>query len=1004
MINQYFSNATMQSIFHIKVYRLFLIGLLFLLPFKHFGQQYNFKNYSVENGLPYVQIFAMYQDSKGYLWSGGYGGASKFNGKTFQNYSPKNGLANHYVNAIIEDQFHLITVGTIDGLSVIDKVKGEISNYSMKDGLPSNHVTSFCLDPQKGLWTGTNKGLCIWNGKKVTQVPFFKNYNITCLLYSEKSGVIIGTNKGLFLQDINSNTFRLIVEDVAISSVSENKDKNTLYAGSNNGLYVLDLGKKVTNIFHVSNGLIDEEITSVLCQGSETVWIGSKTGLISFNGKDFSYFTIGFDNNSNHVRSLLVDYEDNLWIGTHSGLYKYRGKGFTVYDRQNGLGSAFIYQIIRDKNQNLWFGTEANGVYKFSNGFFKNYSTKQGLLDNKVSAILSFDDGSVWFGTDKGICVYKNEIINTLSINSSFKLDGPINCFYRDNKNIIWVGGQNGLCSMKKNGNGFTITYYKLPVKSVEKEGYAVWSIIEDNKGFIWAGTYLAGLFKLEGNEFKQQGITASEPVTTAFDLNKDQYGNIYAATLNGVLMFNPDKHTYKIISEKDGLSSELVYAICMTRDHHYLWAGTNQGINRIDVKKLQYDYIDILKYNRNDGFSGVESNTHGIYEDADSSIWFGTVNGLIKYSPKEFIENDNLSKTNIANIKIGYMDTSLASGSVLPYSLNNISFYFDGICLTAPEKVLYSYKLENYDKEWSPYTDLNYTKYDNLPPGKYTFKVKSCNNEGIWNIEPVEFVFIIKSPFYKTWWFILACILSGAAIVIVIFRLRLMQIKRKQQMEFEQLVEVSKAELKALRAQMNPHFVFNSLNSIQHYILNSKGDEAAKYLNKFAKLIRIILNNSEKPTVTINEEIEALELYLELERMRFENKFEYSFEVDKSIDGDYDEIPPMLIQPYLENAILHGINPKEGNGHISISIKVVNQFIKISIRDDGIGREKSRAIQSLQPAARHKSLGMKITKDRVRILNNLSQSNLNVNIIDLYNDKKESIGTQVDLFIPYVR
>ena len=202
----------------------------------------------------------------------------------------------------------------------------------------------------------------------------------------------------------------------------------------------------------------------------------------------------------------------------------------------------------------------------------------------------------------------------------------------------------------------------------------------------------------------------------------------------------------------------------------------------------------------------------------------------------------------------------------------------------------------------------------------------------------------------------------------------------------------------------MNPHFVFNALNSIQHYILNSKGDEAVKYLSKFAKLIRIILNNSEKPITTINEDIEAIKLYLELEKMRFENKFDYSINIDSSIDGDYDEIPPMLIQPYLENAILHGINPKEGNGHINISIKVVNQFIKISIKDDGIGREKSKAVQSLQPAARHKSLGMKITKDRVRILNTIHQSNLNVNIIDLYNDKNEAIGTQVDLFIPYIK
>lgn len=978
--------------------------LLFLISFKGYSQQYNFKNYSVESGLPYVQIFAMYQDSKGYLWSGGYGGASKFNGKNFQNYSPKNGLANHYVNAIIEDQFNLITIGTIDGLSVFDKIKGQISNYYEKDGLPSNHVTSFCLEPKVGLWTGTNKGLCIWDGKKVIQIPFFKNTNITCLLYSPKHGVFVGTNKGLYFQKKNTKDFKIIIDSVNITSISLCREQIKLYTGTDNGLYILDLENNSRSIFHVSNGLIDESITSVLCQKNGVVWIGSKTGLINFNGSEFSYFTIGFDNNSNHIRSLLIDDEENLWIGTHSGLYKYRGKGFTVYDRQNGLGSAFIYQITRDVNGNLWFGTESNGAFKFSNGFFKNYSIKEGLLDNKVAAVLPLKDGSVWFGTDKGISILKNDKLESISFGNTFKQEAPINCFYIDSKNIIWVGGQNGLCSMKKNGNAYSTTYYKLPVQTTEKEGYAVWSIIEDDKGIIWAGTYLEGLYKLENNQFKRQLISSPEPIATALDLCKDKHGNLYAATMNGVMMFNPDKHSYKLISEKEGLSSELVYAIGITKDNNYLWVGTNQGINRIDLNKLRYDFIDILKYGKNDGFSGVESNSHGIFEDTDSTIWFGTVNGLVKYSPKEFIENDNLSKTLITNIKLAYNDTALADGAVLPYYLNNISFYFDGICLTAPEKVLYSYKLENYDKNWSPNTEINNTKYDNLPPGKYIFKVKSCNNEGVWNVEPTTFSFTVKSPYYKTWWFILLCIASISTIVIVIFSVRVRQIKRKQQVEFEQQVEISKAELKALRAQMNPHFVFNSLNSIQHYILNSKGDEAVKYLNKFAKLIRTILNNSEKPLVTINEDIEALRLYLELQKMRFDNKFDYSIQLHDSIDGDYDEIPPMLIQPYLENAILHGINPKQGNGHISIIIKVVNQFIKISIIDDGIGREKSKTIQSLQPAARHKSLGMKITKDRVRILNSLHQSTLNVNIIDLYNEKNEAIGTQVDLFIPYIK
>jgi hypothetical protein len=383
--------------------------------------------------------------------------------------------------------------------------------------------------------------------------------------------------------------------------------------------------------------------------------------------------------------------------------------------------------------------------------------------------------------------------------------------------------------------------------------------------------------------------------------------------------------------------------------------------------------------------------------------MWFGTVSGLIKHQPFNYKKNLAENKTIIQSIRLMNEDTLLANGTKLPHDYNTVSFYYRGICLTNPDRVLYERKLEGLeqDKEWSAPSTENYIKYTNLAPGKYTFRIRSCNNEGIWNTKETSFTFSIRTPFYLTWWFLLLCCVGLFTLIYVTFMVRIYNIKKKQRQEFERKVEMSKIELKALRSQMNPHFIFNSLNSIQHYIFHTRSDEAIKYLNKFARLVRIILNNSEKPTVTVGEDIEALRLYLELEQMRFEGKFDYEIIIDESVDADYDIMPPLLMQPYVENAILHGLNPKPVKGKLTISLNSRNNFLICTITDNGIGREKAAEIRRTMPFIRHKSLGMKITEDRLKILNEINNSQLSVTITDLKDEHNEATGTMVELFVP---
>jgi sensor histidine kinase YesM len=312
---------------------------------------------------------------------------------------------------------------------------------------------------------------------------------------------------------------------------------------------------------------------------------------------------------------------------------------------------------------------------------------------------------------------------------------------------------------------------------------------------------------------------------------------------------------------------------------------------------------------------------------------------------------------------------------------------------------------LEGFDKTWSPETKETFARYSNISAGKYVFKVISCNNEGLWNKEPATFSFTILPPVWKTWWFRIT--LSAAVLVLgfILFRLRIESIRRKEAEKLTREIQLANNELKALRAQMNPHFIFNSLSSIQSFIMTKDEESALRYLNKFAKLMRMILSNSEKPSVTIHEEIDSLKLYLELEALRWDNKFDYTVDIDPKVETDFHKIPSMLIQPYVENAIIHGVIPREnperagGKGKIEITISQSDTYIICTILDNGIGRKKSQSLRASRPA--HESMGMKITGERLEVLNRIHHSDLSVQITDLEDENKNALGTKVEIYIP---
>jgi ligand-binding sensor domain-containing protein len=984
---------------------LLFVLIIFLSPVFVFSQTYNFRNYTVDDGLPFIGVNTIYQDSKGNLWVGGYGGLSKFNGKSFSNYSPKNGLANHRVFSITEDTAGHIWVGTLTGLSKLSNNKFE--TFSEKDGLPDDQVNCLLTDSRSRIWIGTNRGICIYQDNKF-EVPLHLldsvNSTITAILEDKKHEIWIGTDKGVVIADQAGKRLHVInqaggLNDNHVNCIFQDASSN-YWIGTDKGITRFDENRKSSSTTAVLNGL---NVLSICQDLQGNIWISTEVGLWKYDGREFKNISISHDPNANKTSCLFLDYEKNLWIGTYSGLFRYRSADFVTYGQNDGLNTPFVSQVSKDRNGNLLIATSGGGLNILHQKHFYNFTQVDGLPSNTITSAIEAKDGTIWIGSDKGICTCppirdpskKPVFSKTFGLNSPLKSDS-VNIVFQDSKGVIWLGMNNGVTRFS---NGI---YTWMPI-SGGRAGFSVYYFMEDRKGDLWIGTYLGGLFRYDGKTFSPMNKELGMKSESYLAMLQDKEGVYYFGSFEGVYMYDPANRYVKgsklvQFSEADGMSSDLVYLMQFDEDEESIWIGTNQALNKLDLGAYKHSGKKmIVPYGKEEGFNGVECNGSAVYTEPDGSIWFGTVNGLISYNPKEYKPNKALAKTNITRIRLFYSDTSLAQNSEMAASENNLSFEYIGICLTNPKKVRYRVKLDGFDKTWSPVTSSNVATYSNLPPGNYSFQVMSCNNENIWAVSGSKFSFTVLAPFWKRWWFsaLLAMFLTGVAVVF--FRYRISQVREKENVK----VRMATNELKALRSQMNPHFIFNSLNSIQHFIMNNDEVSASKYLNTFAKLIRTILNNSERATASIREEIDSLRLYLELESLRFENKFDYEIVVGEGLDIDYHEVPTMLIQPFAENAIIHGLLPKKGSGRLEIKIELLNSFILCSIIDNGIGRKKAMEMKEHSIRKMHKSFGLKITQDRLELLNYLHKSSLNVNIVDLKDDVGNATGTKVEIYIP---
>ena len=1015
------------------------------------------ENIKLVKGLSQNWIYTIHQDKYGYMWFGTWDGLNKYDGYNFTIYNEKDGLTDHAILCMLEDENGTFWIGTDKGFNKFDRRHQTFKQFPELPGdstsLYHNRVMSLIESRDGSIWLGTGGGLLKFDKVKEaftsflsTSQPYYSprsNY-ILNLCEDDKGIIWISTSYGLVkFNPITERSTRYYHIEGDTTSLSNNnvryvmqEKSGNFWIGTRNGLNYFDTtSQKLKHYYANPNNpysISDNKIQVIYQDHEGEIWVGTENGGLNYFDKVHNRF-FHYENVLNDKASLSNDkiysiYEDrsgNLWVGTYNGVNKINkyyndfGHRLRTSDDNSSLNTNIIWSFDKDRDDKLWIAT-SKGInvldLKSSKYFYlSNEPGKENsLAGNDVRTLLyspAYD--CFWFGFfgsgfDKYNVKSKTFTHFTFDPNKNSVSNDYINDILLADDGKLWLATGNGLDRFDPATNKFVVFYNdKKNPKSLGND--ITICLLEDRKKTLWIGTD-NGLNKYNesDNTFTNfnfnEGSNENKSANSIFYLSEDHSGIIWVGTSGGGLIkFNPDSGHYKIYTTNDGLPNNVIYSILEDQDGN-LWLSTNLGLSKFYVSSERF-----VNYDVKDGIQSNEFNLGACYKDQNGEMYFGGMNGYNVFNPVNIKYNPNMPVITISafrkfNEKLS--EEYFAGDTIhLRYDDNFFSFEISSLDYTNPSKNKYRYKLNNFDKDWIQ-TDANnrLAEYKKVPPGYYTFMANGTNNDGVWNDKGIALTVIITAPWWTTWWFSVLLVLALIIVLWVIIYRRIKRIRRKSEVDAKVLeIEKQKFDLeqKALRLQMNPHFIFNSLNSIQSYILSHDTDKAVMYLGKFSQLMRLILTNSGYKFIPVKEELKTITYYLDLEKLRFDNKFDYSITIDKNIDVEFVEIPPMIIQPYIENAIIHGLLHKPSKGQIDIDFRLDNETIVCSVVDNGVGREKSMTIEKATGIKR-KSKGMMITKARLEILSRQSNDEFSIQIIDLKDEFGNAKGTKVEIRIHF--
>jgi ligand-binding sensor domain-containing protein len=961
-----------------------------------------FKHLTTEQGLPSSEVYHSIQDSKGYIWFATNMGVCRYDGFNFRSFTTSDGLPDNTIFELFEDyKGRIWFVSFSCNLSYFENDSIHLFKYNtvLQKALKTSSVkTAFYVDKNDNVYLSVTLGgyFIITPQGKITSVNLLGKNKRLDLIQFDSTIVfpVFYLNKPFLREDsveIQTNGCRhsmLYVKGFPFFGLLKSIKRK-------NGTILLANGY-LTEIKKEPNCFIDTTINaiSIAEDSDEDIWAGTRNGVRLYkkqlnSGISFNYLQ-GLS-----VSSTLQDKEGGLWFTTlEEGIYYLPSKEFLSYTKQNHLTANKITCITSDNKETVYAGMSDGSFFSITNNVLHEIHFSENKIKHDLSArhnyffAMRYDSclSSLWVGLGRSVGFFYPHSKNsdnklTGIVYGKTKLSGGFNHFARGKNDIMYADSWGTIWKIKKD----------TALSIITKEQKRIIAIYEDSHGKMLIGS-LDGLWVLknDGKYIPFDSTKALLKNRIEFITETKDHILCLATRGAGVLFVNGARILQ--ISTKDGLTSDNVEHILI--DKNELWLSTNKGVNRINFLDWKNFKYSIMSYTQTDGL--VSDEVCEVLK-LNKNIWVATNKGLTVFNPDNVKTNKNPPPIYITGVRISAEDRKLQEKySDLGYDQNSITIRYIGLSFRSQGKIKYRYKLTPINKTWN-YTDLSEIQFAGLEYGYYTFLVSAQSKSGVWSSKPAIVSFNILPPLWKTWWFRGAIVICIIALIIYIIYFK----NKKAKARFE--IERTIIELKgnALRAQMNPHFIFNSLNSIQSYILSNNKEQTSRYLTSFSRLIRLILENSKKSEVSINEEVSALKHYLDLEKMRFKDLFNYSITVDKAIDKDSFLIPPMLIQPYVENAIIHGIAHKGKEGEIKIDFEIRGELIRCTIADNGIGKAAAQLLKS-DKEAYHSSVGTEITAERLVRLNGDLKSKIKVNIKDMENEQRNLNGTQVEIFIPY--